>query len=180
MSWVRIWVHLVFTTKKRAPFLKDGIRQKLMQHIRENAAAKGIRLDCVNGYTDHVHCLFLLDKEMTVSKVAQLIKGESSFWINQNKLTPSRFLWQDDYWAAGVSETHLNRVRQYILNQEDHHRKKPSKKKRSLSCKNTDCSLLSKNGTEIDLLNVILHSQYYPTWHEHRERPQFPGRDRPG
>jgi putative transposase len=55
--------------------------------------------------------------------VAQLIKGESSFWINQQKLTKEKFSWQDDYWATGVSENMLNRTRQYIFNQDIHHRK---------------------------------------------------------
>jgi len=53
----------------------------------------------------------------------QLIKGESSFWINKNKLTHSKFSWQDDYWAVSVSESHLKALRNYIFTQEDHHRK---------------------------------------------------------
>jgi hypothetical protein len=52
-----------------------------------------------------------------------LIKGESSFWINQNKLAADKFTWQDDYWAVGVSESHLQSVRDYIHNQEMHHSK---------------------------------------------------------
>jgi len=61
-----------------------------------------------------------LGKEQTISKVAQLIKGESSFWINQNKLTENKFMWQDDYWVVGVSESHLESVRKYIYNKEEH------------------------------------------------------------
>jgi len=53
-----------------------------------------------------------------------LIKGESSFWINKNKLTQNKFSWQDDYWAVSVSESHLQATRNYILSQEEHHRKK--------------------------------------------------------
>ena len=47
--------------------------------------------------------------------------GESSFWINQNNLTEKKFEWQDDYWAVGVSESHLEAVRGYIHKQEAHH-----------------------------------------------------------
>jgi len=54
----------------------------------------------------------------------QLIKGESSFWINKNKLTQSKFEWQDEYFAVAVSESMLENVRNYIRNQEDHHKKK--------------------------------------------------------
>jgi putative transposase len=122
MSWVRVWIHLVFSTKNKEPFLRTGeIRKKVFQHIKQNAEEKGIWLDCINGYQDHAHSLISLNKDQAISKVAQLIKGESSFWINQNKLTKTKFVWQDDYWAVSVSESHLKPVRDYILQQEEHH-----------------------------------------------------------
>lgn len=127
MSWVSIWVHLVFSTKKREPFLTKEIRKQVFQHIKQNAASKGIWLDSVNGYTDHAHCLISLNKEQSIAQVAQLIKGESSYWINQNKLTANKFVWQDDYWAAGVCERHIKQTRAYIFNQEEHHRHKTFK-----------------------------------------------------
>lgn len=123
MSWVRIWVHLVFSTKNRAPFLHAAIRQKVFQHIKQNAEKKDIYLDSVNGWSDHAHCLISLNKNLSMSKTAQLIKGESSIWINQNKLTSDKFIWQDDYWAVSVSERHVQAVRNYIFNQEVHHQK---------------------------------------------------------
>lgn len=126
MSWVRVYIHMVFSTKNRTPFLdSQELRRKVFQHIKQNAADKGIWLDCVNGYSEHAHCLISLEKDQTISKVAQLIKGESSFWINQNRLTDSKFIWQDDYWAVGVSDSHVEAVRKYIHNQEAHHSKKP-------------------------------------------------------
>lgn len=125
MSWVRVWIHLVFSTKNRKPYLNTKeLREQVFNHIKENARAKNIWLDAVNGYKDHIHCLISLNKEQTISKVAQLIKGESSFWINKNKLTKEKFIWQDDYWAVGVSESHFERVKNYILKQEEHHRRK--------------------------------------------------------
>lgn len=123
MSWVRIWVHLVFSTKNREPSLHQNIRKQVFQHIKQNAQEKEIWLDCVNGYADHAHCLVSLNKDQSISKVAQLIKGESSFWINQNKLIEGKFIWQDDYWAVSVSESHLKQTREYIFNQEEHHSK---------------------------------------------------------
>ena len=128
MSWVRIWVHLVFSSKNREPYLLQSIRKKVFQHIKQNAKEKDIWLDSVNGYADHAHCLISLNKDQSISKVAQLIKGESSFWINQNKLIEGKFMWQDDYWAVSVSESHLERTRQYIFNQEKHHSKTTFKK----------------------------------------------------
>jgi len=65
-----------------------------------------------------------LGKDHTISNVAKLIKGESSFWINKEKLIQTKFIWQDDYWAVSVSESHLEVVRNYINTQEDHHQKK--------------------------------------------------------
>lgn len=124
MSWVRIWVHLVFSTKNREPFLHKEIRKQVFQHIKQNSEKKGFYIDSVNGYSEHTHCLLSLNKDLSMSDTAQLIKGESSHWINQNKLTASHFFWQDDYWAVGVSESHLKAVRNYIFKQEEHHQKK--------------------------------------------------------
>ena len=125
MSWVRVYIHLVFSTKNREPFLNSiELRKQVFQHIKNNAKEKEIWLDCVNGWQDHAHCLISLGKEQSISKIAQLIKGESSFWINQNSLTENKFEWQDDFWAVGVSESHLESIRKYIHNQEEHHYKK--------------------------------------------------------
>ena len=125
MSWVRIWVHIVFTTKNREKNLNKEIREKIFMHIKQNAKDKNILLDCINGYMEHVHCLISLNREHSISKLNQLIKGESSRWINMNNLVRNKFSWQDDYWAVSVSESHLNAVREYIDNQEEHHRAKP-------------------------------------------------------
>ena len=125
MSWVRVYIHIVFTTKNREPFLNSvELRKQVFQHIKQNALDKDIWLDCVNGYSEHTHCLISLKRDQTISKVVQLIKGESSFWVNKNKLTENYFMWQDDYWAVGVSESQVERVRRYIHNQEIHHAKK--------------------------------------------------------
>jgi putative transposase len=123
MSWVRIWVHLVFATKNRTIYLNQNIRKDFFQHIKENAQEKGIWLDCVNGYVEHAHCLISMNKDQSISKIAQLIKGESSYWINRNKLIQDKFIWQDDYWVASVSDSHLFQLREYIHHQENHHKK---------------------------------------------------------
>ncbi|MGG9970590.1 IS200/IS605 family transposase [Ferruginibacter sp. SUN002] len=124
MPMIKIWIHLVWSTKNRAPFLTKDIRQKVFTHIRENAKEKKIHIDFVNGYVDHVHCLISLEQDQTISKIVQLIKGESAFWINKNNLCKDKFEWQGEYFAVSVSESGLNKVRDYIRNQEIHHKKK--------------------------------------------------------
>jgi putative transposase len=124
MPFIKLWIHLVWSTKNREPFLTKDIRYKVFSHIRENARLKNIHMDFVNGYTDHIHCLISLNQEQTIAKVVQLIKGESSFWINKNNLCKEKFEWQNDYFAVSVSESGVNSVREYIKNQEQHHEKK--------------------------------------------------------
>lgn len=124
MSYVKVWIHFVWSTKNRVPFLTDDIRTKVFKHIRENALEKGIHIDFINGYTDHVHCLISLGTDQTLEKIMQLIKGESSFWINNNNLCKSKFGWQEEYFAVGVCESMLENARSYIANQEAHHKTK--------------------------------------------------------
>ncbi|MFH1904940.1 MAG: transposase [bacterium] len=80
-------------------------------------------MDKINGYFDHVHCLLALNAEMSISKTIQLIKGEASFWANNVKLVRPKLEWADEYFAVSVSESMLEKVRNYIRNQEKHHKK---------------------------------------------------------
>ena len=85
---------------------------------------KAIPLKAINGYLDHLHCLVDLPVEMPVSKLVMLLKGESSFWVNKNKIIPFRFEWAHEYYARSVSESDLLRLIDYIQFQEIHHRRK--------------------------------------------------------
>jgi len=122
MPYVKNWLHCVWGTKNRVHFLLDGKKYEIIKHIRSNAGSKGIYIDFLNGYSEHLHCLLLLDCDQTLSKVMQLIKGESSYWINKNCIINGKFEWADEYYGVSVSESHVNRVREYIKNQEEHHR----------------------------------------------------------
>lgn len=124
MGYLKIWVHLVWTTKNREPILTQEIRRDIFSHIRENAENKGIYIDFINGYLEHVHCLISLGSGQNIDKILMLLKGESSFWINKNKIFRKKFEWQDEYFAVSVSESAVNRVRDYIKDQENHHKKK--------------------------------------------------------
>ncbi|MES2654873.1 MAG: IS200/IS605 family transposase [Bacteroidota bacterium] len=134
MPFVKVYIHFVWSTKNRIPFLHSKeLRVKVWNHIKENAKEKGIFIDHINGYSDHCHCLVSLSVDQTIQKVMQLIKGESSFWINKQGLLSDlpttindgiqKFEWQDEYFATSVSLSMLDKVRAYIKKQEQHHRK---------------------------------------------------------
>jgi REP element-mobilizing transposase RayT len=123
MPFIKVWLHFVWATKDRFPHLKDGVRTRVFEHIRENAKKKNIHIDFLNGWLEHVHCLISLGSDQTIEQVMQLIKGESSFWINKNKFTATKFGWQDEYFVASVSESNVAAVRRYIARQEEHHSK---------------------------------------------------------
>jgi len=124
MAFVKIWVHIVFGTKNRELLLNKNIRGKVISHILENGKSKEIFIDCINGFDDHLHCLVSLGKEQSIAKLVNLIKGESSYWINKNKISKTKFEWADEYFATSVSESQVDAVRKYIKDQEVHHKKK--------------------------------------------------------
>jgi putative transposase len=123
MPYVRVIIHTVWGTKDRTPFLTPEVRAKVITHIKQNAHAKQIYIDTINGHTEHIHCLFGLNADISIAKTLQLIKGESSHWINKNGLIKSKFEWADEYYAGSVSESQIYKVRRYIQDQEEHHRK---------------------------------------------------------
>ena len=124
MSFVKIWIHAVWSTKNRQDFLIKEIRNTIFPHIHSNGLKKGILIDIIYGYSDHVHRLFRLRNDRTIQRTIQLLKGESFYWINQEKLTREKFSWQSEYFAISVSESLVEVVRNYIRKQEEHHKKK--------------------------------------------------------
>jgi REP element-mobilizing transposase RayT len=123
MSHVKIWIHAVWGTKNHERILNKDARKQLFQHIRENAKEKQIYIDFINGDTDHIHCLLALNADMTIAKVIQLLKGEAAYWANKNSLLKSKLEWADEYFAVSVSESMIDKIRDYIKNQEEHHKK---------------------------------------------------------
>ncbi|MBA4851458.1 IS200/IS605 family transposase [Emticicia sp. BO119] len=125
MPFIKVYIHFVWSTKNREPLLANQEKRHLVwQHIRENAREKEIFIDTINGYSDHCHCLVSLGVDQSIQKVIQLIKGEASFWINKQKITEQQFEWQDEYFAVSVSESMIEKVRNYIKNQEEHYKTK--------------------------------------------------------
>lgn len=122
MSYANIYIHLVWSTKNREPYLENiEIRKKVWEHIAYQAKKHNIHLYCINGYKEHCHCLIALKVDQTIAKVAQLLKGESSLWINKNKIIPYVFKWQTEYFAVSISKSNFFKIKNYIDNQEKHH-----------------------------------------------------------
>jgi REP element-mobilizing transposase RayT len=116
-------IHAVWSTKNREAIITPSVKTLLLDNIRDNAMKKGIFIDTINCRPEHFHCLFGLNATMSVSTALNLMKGESSNWMNKQKLFKNKFQWADEYFAASVSESQLPKVRAYIRNQDEHHRK---------------------------------------------------------
>ena len=115
--------HIIFSTKHRNPYLKAELRPSLwayMTGILKNLECHSITM---GGHVDHAHILCNLSKKHASMKILEIVKKESSKWIKSHKLGVRSFHWQDGYGLFSVSPSHLEAVRQYILNQEEHHRK---------------------------------------------------------
>ncbi len=123
MSFVKVMIHAVWGTKNRNRILEKEKRQILFEHIKTKSRDKEIFIKTINGHLDHIHILFGLNAELSLSKTIQLIKGESSFWANKQKLILPKLEWAEGYYAVSVSESIVPKVVAYINNQEEHHKK---------------------------------------------------------
>jgi putative transposase len=122
-SLAKVLLHTVFSTKHRAPFLRDKtVRSELHAYMASVLQA----LDCpaviIGGVEDHVHILNLLSRTRTISQVLEEIKTSTSKWIKTKGASYQDFHWQNGYGVFSVSESKAPEVRHYIENQEEHHR----------------------------------------------------------
>jgi putative transposase len=121
MSNVNILVHAVWGTKNNVPYLTGHVLETVTQHIVVNTGSKGICIAGINGYRNHLHCLISLGPQHSISQVAQLIKGESSYWANKTGIVKGKFEWADEYYAFSVSPSKAKGVLEYIRDQQEHH-----------------------------------------------------------
>jgi putative transposase len=122
-NFSKVWVHLIWSTKNREPILDKKLRQNLFHYIKKESSEHDIYVDCIGGIEDHVHCLINLKPSQSISSIVKQLKGESSYWINLNQLSKVEFYWQSGFGAFSVSHYNVPKVRNYILNQEIHHKK---------------------------------------------------------
>jgi putative transposase len=91
-SFNKIWIHAIWATKDRAPLIHPSIEQKVLKFIEQQLQQQGCKVEIINGMSDHVHCLFLLNRQKSIAEVIKQIKGSSSHFINQNNFIPLNLL----------------------------------------------------------------------------------------
>ncbi|MFA5418741.1 MAG: IS200/IS605 family transposase [Bacteroidales bacterium] len=126
-SLSQLYVHLVFATKFRRPFIKREIKEKLISYLAGGLKNQNSPALIINAEPEHVHILFRLSKNHALAKVVEEIKKQSSKWVKTLDSTYANFAWQGGYAAFSVSSSAVNTVKRYIANQEEHHRKKSLK-----------------------------------------------------
>jgi len=123
-SLAKNYVHIIFSTKLREPFIKEPVEQELHAYIGgicKNLECQPLK---VGGYTDHIHILCMLSKKIALMKLLEEVKSHSSKWIKTMGDAYSGFYWQDGYGAFSVSPSEVDDVIHYIENQRQHHRSK--------------------------------------------------------
>lgn len=124
-SLARLWTHLIFSTKERYPFLSDPKGRSNMQaYLGTVLRSHDFPTLIVGGCADHIHALFALSRNHSIANIVKEIKRTSSAWIKSVDRHYSKFHWQNGYGALSVSQSHVNQVRCYIENQEQHHRRR--------------------------------------------------------
>jgi len=124
-SYIKVWIHVVFTTKNMEPMILPSFEAKVYSHIREHIENDfQCKALAINGMPDHLHILVRLSQHIAIMDLLKNIKGESAHWINQQDFLRTKFAWQTGYGAFSVSESGVETVQRYIENQKEHHRVK--------------------------------------------------------
>jgi REP-associated tyrosine transposase len=118
-----ILIHLVFSTKNRSAIIDDEIREQLNSYISGIIKRDGSFLISIGSVEDHIHILFVMSKDKTVTQSVRNIKSISSKWIKEQKGDYSDFQWQSGYGAFSVSQSNTSQIEKYIKNQKSHHKK---------------------------------------------------------
>ena len=121
-SYTKCWLHLIWGTLNREKSLHEELRKELRTYLLSYAKNKAIYIKELFVNPDHVHLLMDLPTSMTIEDAAHLLKGSSSNWINKSSLIKTKFAWGRGYGAFSVSQSSVEKVCDYIKNQEEHHR----------------------------------------------------------
>ena len=122
-TYTQLYVHCVFAVKYRASLLHTAWDEKLRLYIAATVQNDGHKMLAINNMPDHLHFLVGLNPKQSISDMMRFVKGDSSEWINKEKLTPHKFQWQEGYGAFSNSKSQVDSVVKYIANQQEHHKK---------------------------------------------------------
>ena len=141
-TYISLYIHYIFSTKNRTPQIVPEIRDRLWPYLGGIVRDKKMKAIKVGGTRDHVHMLVSLPSTISIAEAVQLIKGNSSRWVNDTYRPKNKFEWQEGYGAFSVSVSTVEKTIRYIENQEEHHRRKTFKEEY--------VEFLKKNGIEYD------------------------------
>ena len=116
-SFYNVWIHAVFATKNREELISLELEDELYPFLYEEFKSLGCKLKIVNGLSDHIHCLFMLDAKKSYAEVMKQIKGASSHYINQHNFILEKFSWQKGYAVFSVSSSEVEVIYNYIKKQ---------------------------------------------------------------
>jgi REP element-mobilizing transposase RayT len=141
-SLSQIIIHVIFSTKNRAPFLDQSIISEMHEYLANTSRGLGSRCYRVGGVKDHVHLAIDLPRTLSLSKFMEQLKSSSSKWIKSKSIDYKNFAWQGGYGAFSLSFSHLQPLCDYIDNQDEHHQK--------VSFQDEYLNLLNKLNIEFD------------------------------
>ena len=126
-TFSQIYIQVVFAVKGRENLINKGWQDELHKYISGIIKAKEQKPIIVNGVSDHIHCFIGLKPSMAISDLVRDIKNNSSKFINEKGFVKGKFQWQEGYGSFSYSHSQIEQVYNYILNQEEHHKKKSFK-----------------------------------------------------
>lgn len=126
-SLVKNYLHITFSTKNREPFIDTNIQKELFRYL--GGICKNLECNpiIVGGFKDHVHILCLLSRKIALMKLVEELKSHSSKWIKTKGESYQNFYWQNGYGGFSIHQSQVNIVKNYILNQDNHHKERSFK-----------------------------------------------------
>jgi len=122
-TYKQAYFHLVFAVKSRKALINKDWMAELEKYITGVVQNNGHKLIAIGSMPDHIHILIGYNLNQLIPDLVEHVKTSSSKWIEQKKITKFKFSWHLGYGAFTHSHSNLDKMVNYVLNQERHHRK---------------------------------------------------------
>lgn len=122
-TYTQIYLQFVIVVNGRQNLLAKPWRQDVFKYISGIITNKGQKAIIVNGVDNHVHIFVGLKPSMRISDLIRDIKNNTSNYVNKKKWVTGKFSWQEGYGVFSYTYSHIDKVYNYILSQEEHHKK---------------------------------------------------------